>query len=638
LYKIIAVKLFSIATLTQHGESAMMRHIKKYWLAIALSLFVSIVLSACGGGSSSSSCTDCVQTEGGWVKGAADGSVLTFRGIPFAAVPVGDLRFKPPQPAESWSGLRNGSKFKAICSQVYDSLEDYSYDGETVTNPLTESETTLYANEDCLYLNVWTQNVDKTKKRPVMVFIHGGAFIVGSPTSEIYSGANLAAKDVVVVSMQYRLGPFGFLELGDLDPAYKGSSNNGLRDQIAALEWVKRNAQAFGGDPDNITIFGESAGSISVAALLGIKNPEKLFKRAIAQSGGASLVHTERFQLDSAKEFFGETLQVNQNLKTMADMKNATTKDILLQHDAVILNSARSDTFYGPYIDGVLLPKDPGVAIAEGNARSIDLMLGSTQDETGYWTMYSVDQSNLFIKPWLPAVGADPIDPVLFITPELKAAVDAQRADGKTLDNIYTQWIENWATTNAPTRLKTDSTWWGNHTFAQAIEMQILHDYLFIQPTLRMVEQQLQATSPNSNAYVYRFQWKVPSAFTPDEKDALGSIHALDTYFMFGTWKTLAENSAPGASKLPKDPLQIPHLMELADAMTSAWVNFARSGNPNGPGVPTWPKYNLVDGSRPTMMWRNDDSGKITSAAANDPDAERRKAWVKFPFTALDQR
>lgn len=602
-----------------------------------MGILLSIVLTACGGGTSSS-CTNCAQTESGWVRGVADGGVLSFRAIPYAAAPTGERRFRAPQSVENWSGVRDGSKYGAICSQLYDSLEGYPDAGETLTNPLTGSDVTVHGNEDCLYLNVWTPNVSKTAKRPVMVFIHGGAFMVGNPTEPMYNGAALASKDVVVVNFQYRLGPFGFLELEDLDPAYSGSGNNGLRDQIAALKWVKRNAAVFGGDPENITVFGESAGSISVTALLGTKNPEQLFRRAIAQSGGASLVHTKQFQLDSAREFVGTTLSANQNLKTMTDLKAATTKEILLQHDAVLQNSTRSDLFYAPYIDGDLLPKDPGVAIVEGNARSIDLMVGATQDEIGYWTMYSVDRSNMFVKDWLPAVGASPISANHFITAEIKDFVDAQRNDGKTLDEIYAQWLDDWRLNNAPTKDKLASSWWGNHTFVEAIELQQMHDFVFIQPTLRIGENQLQAINPNLNTYVYRFQWKVPSSVLTSEVDALGSVHALETYFMFGNWQALSERSAPGASKLPNDPAQSPYLIELANAMTSAWVNFARTGNPNGPGVPTWPKYDLIDGSRPTMVWRNDATGAITSSAVNDPDSERRKAWAKFEFSAIDQR
>ncbi|WP_296288714.1 carboxylesterase family protein [Pseudomonas sp.] len=206
-------------------------------------------------------CAVCTRTESGEVRGAAEGTVVAFKGIPYAQAPVGELRFQPPQPAGQWDGVLEASKYRSTCPQVKDPLEQYPFAGRAITGA-DGKQSEIYESEDCLHLNVWTPAVDH-KKRPIMIFIPGGAFVVGNGSSDFYDGSRLASHDVVVATINYRVGLFGFMELGALDKKYAGSGNNGLRDQIAAIEWVKRNAAAFGGDPDNITIFGESAGGAS---------------------------------------------------------------------------------------------------------------------------------------------------------------------------------------------------------------------------------------------------------------------------------------------------------------------------------------------------------------------------------------
>jgi para-nitrobenzyl esterase len=218
-----------------------------------------------------------VETRRGPVRGVAEGGLAVFRGLPFARPPVGPLRFRPPEPPEPWSGVRDAARFGPSASQ-----------NGALVGPLMSLGISR-TGEDCLYLNVWTPAADRAR-RPVLVWIHGGAFVLGSGSQMLYDGATLARRgDVVVVTVNYRLGALGFLRLRDrFGERLPASGNEGLLDQVAALEWVRDEIAAFGGDPGNVTIFGESAGAMSCATLLGMPRARGLFHRAILQSGAAN--------------------------------------------------------------------------------------------------------------------------------------------------------------------------------------------------------------------------------------------------------------------------------------------------------------------------------------------------------------
>jgi len=218
-----------------------------------------------------------VETQSGWVRGTRRGGVLAFRGIPYAAPPLGRLRLRPPEPPAPWAGVRDARASGAGAPQPVSTLGGMF---SRIAGPAATSE-------DCLTLDVATPAADGAR-RPVLVWIHGGAFVMGAGSALVYGGAGLARRgDVVVVTLNYRLGALGWLALGDVAPGAGFAANLGLRDQLAALEWVQRNIAAFGGDPDNVTVFGESAGAMSVGALLGAPRARGLFARAIAQSGAA---------------------------------------------------------------------------------------------------------------------------------------------------------------------------------------------------------------------------------------------------------------------------------------------------------------------------------------------------------------
>lgn len=259
-------------------------------IALACAAFSPPAMASAASRSSGSGCA--AKIADGRVAGHRELGVCAFEGIPYAAPPVGARRFRPPAAPRPWHGVLAATRARAVCPQDRDLLEEY---------PDTR---TRFTDENCLYLNVWTPKPDGNK-RPVMVFIPGGAFVVGSASEPIYNGSHLATRgNAVVVTLNYRLGILGWLELGSLDRSYAGSGNNGLRDQLAALRWVQRNIGAFGGDPHNVTVFGESAGGISVSALLAVDHPERYFHRAILESGSGYLVHTAAYAQEIARRHF----------------------------------------------------------------------------------------------------------------------------------------------------------------------------------------------------------------------------------------------------------------------------------------------------------------------------------------------
>lgn len=570
--------------------------LRRFFTAICMA----VGLIGCGGGDAPA-CEVCVRTEAGRVMGAREGEVLAFKSIPYAAAPIGPLRFRPPQPAAPWEGVRDATYFREACPQLRDPIEVYPRPATTVFNPLTRAYTEVFENEDCLHVSVWTPAVDG-RKRPVMVFIPGGAFVVGNGSNDFYTGQHLAGRDVVVMTINYRVGLFGFMELGSIDPLYAGSGNNGLRDQIAALKWARRNAQAFGGDPDNITVFGESAGAISISALLATRTPEQLFRRAIAQSGGPNLVHTAGFAQAAAAAIrqWGPS-------KSMADFLGATTRELLEQQESALFNVAGGDQLFAPYVDGSLILGSPYDLIASGNARGVDLMLGANQDELGYWSLYDSQLRNPFVEQ--TDLGA----PSTVISKPVRDFVDANLAP-QSLDAVYRQWV---AMNETPT---------GQRTLARTVELVENHDYVMIQPMTRLAERQ---AANNPRTWLYRFQWAVPSRGSSSDPVRLGAVHALELPFVFGTL-SFAGVPVPGVEAALADPFQLQQARSLSDSMVTAWTEFARTGDPNGAGVPPWRAYETT--RRPTMLWRSDATGAITSASVDDPDSERRMAWASWPF------
>ncbi len=309
------------------------------------------------------------EISSGRIAGSSENGVLVFRGIPYARAPQGPLRLRAPQPPEPWPGVRDARAFGASAPQSPGRLA-----------ALLGSPTESFA-EDCLYLNVWTPGVDAAR-RPVLIWLHGGGFTTGSGSQPIYDGARLARRgDVVVVTVNYRLGALGYLQLPALErEAQAASANPGLLDQIAALRWVQENIAAFGGDPANTTLFGESAGAMSVGTLLGTPRAKGLFGRAILQSGAASNVYDREDAQRVAETFMKELGLAADDL---AGLRAQPLAAVLAAQDRAaqqLLGVVRQLPFQ-PVVDGDVLPRRPLEAIAGGLARDVSLLIGTNLEE-----------------------------------------------------------------------------------------------------------------------------------------------------------------------------------------------------------------------------------------------------------------
>jgi len=461
---------------------------------------------------------DVVKVDTGRVKGVVNNGVAAFKGVPFAAPPVGALRWKAPQPAPDWKGVREAAEFGPRCMQgnIY---------GDMIFRDKGPSE-------DCLYLNVWTPATSAKAHLPVMVWVYGGGFAAGAASEPRQDGQNLARKGVVVVSMNYRLNVFGFFSHAELakESGRDSSGNYGLLDQVAALEWVHKNIAGFGGDPAQVTIFGESAGSFSVSALMASPLAQGLFQRAIGESGA----------------FFGKVL----DLKPLAASEEADTAfaesigahslaDLRAKPAAELLAAAakQNEIRFAPNIDGYFLPQSVREVYASGKHSHVPLLAGWNHDEGGYGNIFGKDAPTAanFVAYAHKHFG-DKADEFL----KLYAAASDEQAKGSAQDLAGDQFIAF-------------STW-------KWLEMQ--------------------GATGNSTLYRYEFDG-APPAPAKAEADATprGAYHSAEIEFVFGA---LASKDLPWR---PED-------RALSDLMSTYWSNFAKSGDPNGTGLPGWPAYN----------------------------------------------
>ncbi|HTO01485.1 MAG TPA: carboxylesterase/lipase family protein [Microthrixaceae bacterium] len=536
-----------------------------------------------------------VRTAQGEIRGKWLGGVARFAGIPFAEPPVGDLRFRPPLAPQPWDGVRDATAFGAICPQN-PSMMDLLFGGESEV-----------WNEDCLYLNVWSSEVPDSPVgdvaqdlRPVMVWIHGGGFEMGSGSSPLYRGDSFARDGVVFVTINYRLGSLGFLELGGLDPAERGSANVGLLDQIAALEWVRDNIAQFGGDPSSVTIFGESAGAMSVSLLLASPLAQGLFKRAITQSGAAS-AYREVNDADADTAEFLEILGMGS-----VDELRAAPVETLLKAHAELGAKRTSDPAttirthgnplaflaFRPVAEGRVVPLDPLESIRRGSAADVALMSGTNLEE---WKLFSI--------------GAKPVESeeVLIrrfgnLVEDPHSALDAYRREN-------------------PEASLAD------------IECAFMTDVVFRIPADRLAEAQLQAIdshrletegAPAGDAasgtavtggssgsggarpavYQYRFDWRSQAM-----GGLIGAAHAVEIPFVFDLLgdqrlHVLLGVDAPNS---------------LSAKMHHAWVAFASTGDPTGD--PTGARSSEV-GDGPSSE-TGDTSGRSTG-----PSSDSGHDWV----------
>jgi para-nitrobenzyl esterase len=470
--------------------------------------------------------TNTVDIAQGHLKGFSKDGVLRFNGIPYAKPPVGELRWRPAEPAGPWPGVRDAARFGNIAPQIQGAAERLI------------GGTTGAQSEDCLYLNVWTPGCDSAK-RPVLVWIHGGAFVNGAGSLGTYNGKYLAARgDVVIVTINYRLGALGFLNLRDATDGKIGATGTeGLSDQVVALNWVKQHIGAFGGDPDNVTIFGESAGAMSVGALLAAPSARGLFHKAILQSGAAHIGHGREHSARIARLFL-EKLGAGD-----ADTLMALPHDAILKAQEAILEIPR-DTGglpFGPTIDGALLPARAIGDVRAGSAKGVPILCGTTADE---WKLFTASRPKLRLmdsaklrRYTAGLVGEDQADTLL---------------DAYTTGSSFERW-------NA-----------------------VMTDHSFTVPSARLLE----AQSAFAPTFSYRFDWRSPLL-----GGVLGACHALELGFVFGTYNEKMAGAFFGSG---------PRAAALSTAMMEAWIAFARTGDPSNAMIGAWPRYDAA--TRATMM------------------------------------
>ncbi|OGO44643.1 MAG: hypothetical protein A2Z05_05110 [Chloroflexi bacterium RBG_16_60_22] len=495
-----------------------------------------------------------VATKSGKLEGSREGGLYVFRGIPYAAPPVGKLRWRPPQPLKPWSGVRPAREFGPIAPQ----------------NPLAGSiipRSEEPQDEDCLFLNVWTPGLDN-RRRPVMVWIHGGAFTIGSGSQAMHNGAGLARKgNVVIVTINYRLGLLGFLRLKELTGGgIPSTGNEGLLDQVAALEWVRDNIGAFGGDPANITVFGESAGAMSIGCLMAMPAARGLFHKAILESG----VGSTAVPLDEATGV-GERFVKELGIKSDDDRAlRALTPPQLLDVDMRLRTGLAGPgeavrlTAVAPVVDGEIIPDVPNRVINNGSASDVKVIVGT-----------NLEEFKLFAAMDPPGVKIDEA----VMSRRLRAFVPA--GDIPRLVAAYRKAREKRGEPATPADLLT------------AIQT----DLMFRMPALELVEAQ---RDNGQAAYSYLFTWE-----SPVMGGMLGACHALDIGFVFGLYDDAFCGSGPEADK-------------LSGCIQEAWLAFARTGDPSGRGIGKWPPYGE---GRLTMLL-----GRDCRVAAAPYDEERR-AW-----------
>lgn len=476
-----------------------------------------------------------VQVESGALAGEwnADRSVCAFKGVPYARPPIGRLRWRPPQPPEKWSGVRPAQAFAPRCIQPNRPNHAVGYFG-------AEPE-----SEDCLYLNLWTAVPGTDEKRPVMMWLHGGAFLVGSGSLPIFDGAALARRGVVVVTINYRLGRLGFLSHPELsaEQPQRTSGNYGLLDQIEALRWIKTNIAAFGGDPDCVTVFGQSAGSSSVSTLMGSPLARGLFHRAIGQSGGAFFPRILQ-KLDAA-EASGARFANAIGASTLEELRSRPAREIqFIRPDD---GGTLKDIYDGSdpkgtdrqngwkIIDGYTVPDFLRNIFAAGRQNDVPLLTGATTDEGT--TQPPIPQLAEFIRRARADYG-NLADSFLQIFPAENDA-EAELASRRVVGTRVFNW-ENWT--------------WANW----------------------------QAKTGRAPVYFYHFAHAPPkpsSTMGGDLSRELGAFHTADIPYVF---QTLDARSWPWR---PSD-------RALSDTMARYWVNFASTGDPNGAKLPQWPRYN----------------------------------------------
>jgi para-nitrobenzyl esterase len=449
-----------------------------------------------------------VKVEQGSLQGipGADPSVTVYKGVPYAAPPVGKLRWETPAPAAKWSGVRKADKFASACIQApqtkgtFYQVEFYPTDEPT--------------SEDCLYLNIYTAAKAPSEKRPVIVWIHGGALREGSGSLLSFGGEPLAMKGVVLVAINYRMNVFGFYAHPELTKAsaHHASGNYGFQDQMAALTWVKRNIAVFGGDPNNVTIDGQSAGARSINCIMASPLGKGLFQKVIGESGAEMQTMKTLGEAEAEGVKYAEKL----GARSIADLR-AIPADRLLKEGGAS----------GPIVDGYVLPASPHKIFSEGKQNDVPMLAGSTLDEQGgMQEPVSAEQFRAGARQTYGAMA----DPFLKLYPN--------STDAETHRSQHDISRDSWST------------------------------------NMRRWSRMQLATGKNK-VWMYCFTRVSPG----HNAERYGAFHSGELVYVFNNLKSVDR---------PWEPID----RKLADTMSSYWVNFAKNGDPNGPGLPEWTPYN----------------------------------------------
>ena len=464
------------------------------------------------------SAADDIDVTGGTVRGTAgsDPTIRVFKGVPFAAPPVGELRWQPPAPVVPWAGVLEADTWGTRCMQ-----------GEMFGGPLVSREETM--SEDCLYLNVWAPPATPNSRLPVLVVFHGGGFAAGSASEPRTDGEWFARQGIVVVAPNYRLSVFGFLAHPELtaESGGRGSGNYGMLDQVAALQWVRDNIAAFGGDPDNVTVNGESAGSIAISALMASPMSRDLFHKAIGQSGAYFEAPSSSMGLKTlaAKEQDGMRFAESVGAASLAELRAKDADEIL---DTVMQAGGWG---YSPGLDGYFLPQHAADYYAAGEQAKIPLMAGWTSSELGM---------AVAMRPVLPTAAS--------FTTEVETQF-GERATAAA--EVYPA---------------------ANDEQAMQSAADLASDLFISYSTWKWIE--THAETAKVPVYRYRFDRVLPG----DPASRFGAQHAVDIEYAFNT---LDSKPAPWQ---PEDH-------EVALTMATSLANFVKTGDPNGRGVPEWPEF-----------------------------------------------
>ncbi len=464
----------------------------------------------------SAAISDPVRIDTGLVSGVTGSSddVRVYKGIPFAAPPVGDLRWHEPRPPSHWEGVHKADEFSPVCMQQ-------QRGGASASRP---------PSEDCLYLNVWTAAKSASERRPVIVWTYGGAFTGGAGSLPMYDGDALARKGAVVVTYNYRLGIFGFLAHPELtkESGHDASGNYALMDMATVLRWVQKNIANFGGDPKRVTIDGESAGSMLVSAMVGSPQGKGLFQRAIGQSGAWMGINIGKMTTREQAEENGQKMAQTLGAMSIAELRAKPADELL--------KNARGQ--FAIIVDGWYVPEDLSVTYQNHKQNDVDLLVGSNRDEGTFFSR-------------------GPASAEQFLGTAKRRFSDQADAFLK----FYPGSSDNEAGASQLANFR-DEMGWHMREWAQ-----------------------FEAERGKAKAYLYYFTHVPPTA--PGQASR-GATHTADLQYMF-------DNQPPNVTWTDTDKM-------LADTMSSYWVNFAATGNPNGKGLPDWPAFNPKKGARNIVL------------------------------------